>query len=166
MEGLALAFASNENGRLDAGDERWDDFYVWQDADGDGTSDSGELRTLTEQGIESIGVVSDGRGETAADGDVTIFGRSEFTRTDGSTGTAGDVAFATHPADVDVRGMENDVEPSAESGEWVAMLAQRLVQAQAIPTDEKEEDPVVVDDAALAAAMSGSDAFDMATESG
>jgi Ca2+-binding RTX toxin-like protein len=166
MEGLALAFDSNENGRLDAGDERWDDFYVWQDADGDGTSDSGELRTLTEQGIESIGVVSDGRGETAADGDVTIFGRSEFTRTDGSTGTAGDVAFATHPADVDVRGMENDVEPSAESGEWVAMLAQRLVQAQAIPTDEKEEDPVVVDDAALAAAMSGSDAFDMATESG
>lgn len=164
MEGLELAFDSNNNGRLDAGDKRWEDFHVWQDADEDGESDPGELRTLDEEGIESIDVVSDGRAETAADGDVTIFGRSAFTRSDGSTGTAGDVALATAPADGD--GVGDGATSSATSDEWVAMLAQRMAQTGAVRTGDDDQESVTLDEATLAAAISTSDAFELTTESG
>ena len=50
---------------------------------------------FTDAGIVSINLVSDGQAYTAANGDVTVAGTSTFTRTDGSTGSAADAAFAT-----------------------------------------------------------------------
>ncbi|MEZ5647590.1 MAG: hypothetical protein R3E60_01210 [Alphaproteobacteria bacterium] len=38
----------------------------WQDRNGDGVSDAGEVKTLAEMGIRSIGLVSDHRAYTAA----------------------------------------------------------------------------------------------------
>jgi hypothetical protein len=65
---------------------------VWQDADEDGVSDAGELRTLADAGIASIDLAI-----TAAspsdDGGQAILGLSSFTRTDGTTGAVGDVAL-------------------------------------------------------------------------
>ncbi len=53
MEVLAQ-FDDNSDGVIDAEDEIFDGLSVWQDADGDGETDAGELLTLADQGIESI----------------------------------------------------------------------------------------------------------------
>lgn len=93
LEGLRIAFDSNRDGVLDNRDERWGEFRIWQDANQDGVTDEGELRTLDQWGISSISLVA-GAGETTArpDGSV-VGGTSTFTRTDGTSGTVGDVSL-------------------------------------------------------------------------
>ena len=98
LEGLALAFDTNEDGTFDAGDERFADFSVWQDANGDRVSQAGELRTLEEAGITSIdlsGVPYEGEPlviqEKAGN---QVFGVTTVAHGDGSFGIAGDVALA------------------------------------------------------------------------
>ena len=80
LEGLAH-FDTNGNGRLDPGDAEWGKFRVWQDLDQDGESDPGELRTLSEAGIESIALTSDGVERTVANNEV--FGEGTYTHSDG-----------------------------------------------------------------------------------
>ena len=94
MEGLRAGFDSNDDGILSAEDDHFDQFKIWQDANGDGQVDEGELVSLQEAGIESIGLISDGESRTAADGDVIVHGEAEVTFTDGSTGVAADAEFA------------------------------------------------------------------------
>ena len=81
--------------QLDASDADFVMFAVWNDANSNGIADDGELSSLAEAGIASIGLVSDGIAYTAANGDVAVAGSSSFTRTDGSTGTAADAVFRT-----------------------------------------------------------------------
>ncbi|WP_159588015.1 hypothetical protein [Chelativorans xinjiangense] len=89
-------YDTNGNGRLDAGDQDFGKARVWQDADQDGNVDPGELKTLTEAGIESVGLEPKAeRQKTFPDGSA-ITGTSTFTRTDGTTGLAGDVALAVN----------------------------------------------------------------------
>ncbi|MGX7926335.1 Ig-like domain-containing protein [Tsuneonella sp. HG094] len=95
LEGLAAKYDTNRDGTLDANDADFARFGVWQDADSDGASDAGEFRSLTELGITSISLKSDGAGYTAAGGDVTVYGSSSYTKSDGSTGSLADAAFAT-----------------------------------------------------------------------
>ena len=59
LEGLS-AFDSNNDGRLDANDERFDEFRIWRDQDQDGEADPGELQTLAYWGLESLDPVSRG----------------------------------------------------------------------------------------------------------
>ena len=94
LDGLAV-YDTNHDGQLSAGDEQFGEFGVWQDADGDGVLDLGEFETLTEEGIASISLTSDGHGYTAAGGDVTVVGTGSYTRADGSTGVLADAVFAT-----------------------------------------------------------------------
>ena len=84
MEALRNVFDTNRNGKLDAGDARWASFKVIVD---------GQVKTLAQLNIQSIDLVPAAAGETFGDGSV-IQGTSRFTRTDGSTGLAGDVTFA------------------------------------------------------------------------
>ena len=102
MEAVAEVFDTNQDGVLDAQDERFDEFAVWQDADSDGVTDEGELTSLTDLGIESIALnyAEDSESGTAADGDVVIHGQSEVVFTDGTTTTAEDTSFAISAADV------------------------------------------------------------------
>lgn len=98
FEGLQMAFDSNEDGVFDANDERFDEFRVWQDLDGDAEIDEGELKTLDEAGVASIdldGYVGtlDEDGNGLEIGSNKIFGMSTFTRTDGTTGQSADVGF-------------------------------------------------------------------------
>ncbi|MDN3518668.1 hypothetical protein QWY84_13690 [Aquisalimonas lutea] len=135
MEGLALAHDTNDNGRLDAGDERWSEFGVWRDADGDGETDRGEFVGMDEAGIRSIGLESDRQPEVAADGDVQIFGRSAFTRTDGSTGIAGDTAFRYAAANEDAAGPSGSTkagEGSADGSEAAPPSADELASTWAL----------------------------------
>lgn len=93
LQGLAAGFDSNADGVFDAKDAKFAEFGVWQDADGDGTADVGELRSLADVGIASIDLQSDGVARTPADG-VTEAGRTEVMMTDGSSVLAADAAFS------------------------------------------------------------------------
>ena len=102
LQGLAKVYDTNHDGIFDAKDAGFNNFGVWQDANSDGIVQEGEFRTLADRGIISLSLTSDGLIHTAAGGDVTIFGQTTYTMTDGSTGIAEDVAFAVSavtPAD-------------------------------------------------------------------
>ncbi|MBC6445337.1 MAG: hypothetical protein GDA50_07950 [Alphaproteobacteria bacterium GM202ARS2] len=63
LEGLALAYDSNRDGVFDPRDDRFAEFSIWQDANGNGTHDPGEVRSLVDVGLTSIdltGVPYDG----------------------------------------------------------------------------------------------------------
>ncbi len=98
LEGLALAFDTNNDGKFNAQDERFAEFSVWQDGNGDRVSDPGELRSLEEAGISSIdlsGVPYEGEPvaiqEKAGN---QVFGVTTVAYDDGTFGIAGDVALA------------------------------------------------------------------------
>jgi Ca2+-binding RTX toxin-like protein len=93
LEALRAEFDSNNDGKLDANDTEFSKFYIWQDKDSDGESDTGELLTLTQAGITSINLVSTGIGSYMIDGNkVNAF--TSYTRADGSVGIGGDVSLA------------------------------------------------------------------------
>jgi hypothetical protein len=93
MAALRAVFDTDHNGVLDHGDARWSEFRVWQDANGDGVSQPGELNTLDALGLASIGLEPGGAPQRFSDGSA-IQGLAGFTRADGTTGVAGDVALA------------------------------------------------------------------------
>lgn len=92
LEGLQ-AFDTNGDGVLDASDAEFGSFNIWQDANQNGISDAGELRSLTAAGIVSIALVSDETVRVA--GDNVSFGIGQFTRADGTTGNFSDTGFGT-----------------------------------------------------------------------
>jgi len=92
LEGLR-AFDTDDDGLLDSDDEEWGRFKLWQDKDGDGKVDEGELISLDEAGIESVGLYSDLSSYSAADGDVHVHGESEVIWKDGRIGSAADSSF-------------------------------------------------------------------------
>ncbi|NYT26863.1 MAG: discoidin domain-containing protein [Candidatus Thiodubiliella endoseptemdiera] len=100
LEGMAY-FDSNQDGNFTQDDKHWADFKVWQDKDGDGISDAGELRTLDEVGISKIELTSDNNKQTLANGDVTEYGQFKIHYTDDTQGIGGDSAFAYQNADKD-----------------------------------------------------------------
>lgn len=59
MAGL-LAFDTNWDGALTAEDERFGDFRVWVDHNGDGISGASEMFSLSDLGIQSIGLERQG----------------------------------------------------------------------------------------------------------
>ncbi|MEO0415159.1 MAG: hypothetical protein AAF226_09440, partial [Verrucomicrobiota bacterium] len=150
MEGLAEHFDTNQDGILDANDQEWNSFRLWQDANGNGNVDEGEMIGLDEAGIQSIGVVSDGEAYSAADGDVTVHGESQVTYTDGSTGIAADAEFA-----YDDSFATSDLEVTSEDGTTLN-LDSETVQApgecvDCIPPADEPSSGTSLDDDILAA---------------
>ncbi|MHA6317985.1 DUF5801 repeats-in-toxin domain-containing protein [Altererythrobacter sp. CAU 1778] len=105
LQAIAASYDENGDGRLDAQDSAFGQFGIWQDHDQDAEADAGEYTTLTDAGITSISLVSDGTAGSAAGGDVTIFGEASFTWEDGSTGVFADAGFQLG-ADVDGAAMD------------------------------------------------------------
>ena len=139
LEGLRLAYDSNGDRVFDAHDAAFSEFGVWQDLNSNGVVDGGEFKSLADMGIASINLTSDGQSYQAAAGDVTVLGEVTFARTDGTTGTVGDVVFATSAKD-------SDAIKSAESSSGFnqALIAASLVAvAGAAETVEQEPAPVV-----------------------
>lgn len=91
LEGLKF-FDTNNNGRLDAGDNDWGKFRIWQDANQNGITDEGELRTLTQMGITGLGLTATGTARQVLGS--TIHGETTFTKSDGSTLKGFDVTFS------------------------------------------------------------------------
>ena len=97
IEGLAR-LDSNGDGMIDAKDARFAELRVWVDANGNGVSDAGELRTLEEAGITAIGLrATAAPDQTLRAGQNAVLSTVSFTRANGSTGTAGNVAFGYKP---------------------------------------------------------------------
>jgi hypothetical protein len=93
LDGLT-AFDSNGDGQLGAGDAQWGAFKVWQDSNGNGVADAGELRSFADAGIASISLAKTAVNWTWALGDNLTVNTGSFTRTNGATGALGDVALA------------------------------------------------------------------------
>ncbi len=105
LEGLQ-ALDTNFNGQLDAGDEKFSEFAIWQDANGNGKTDANEFKSLSDLQIASINLKSDGQMRDAGtllansgsgESDAVVMGNTTFTRTDGSTGQAADAMLAYEP---------------------------------------------------------------------
>ncbi len=92
MQALRDVFDTNHDGKLDAGDAMWSEFKVLV-TNADGTT---QLETMDQLGITSIDLSPNNNVTTLADGSM-ILGETTFSRSDGTTGLAADVAFATDP---------------------------------------------------------------------
>jgi Ca2+-binding RTX toxin-like protein len=79
------AFDSNEDGILSARDARFADFRVWQDRDGDGVAEAGEILSMTQANVRSINLTGTAVEGTTAFGDVAVINRGRYTRTNGTT---------------------------------------------------------------------------------
>ena len=144
LEGLAANYDSNKDGVLDANDANFAKFGVWQDANSNGVTDAGEFQSLTDAGIASIKLVSDGNAYSAADGDVTVHGTSSYTTTNGDNFDVADASFATGGDASKAGGVESKVAAnendqrslaSASAGMAGSMVAAGLVAAVAIEHD-------------------------------
>ena len=126
LEAIAAKYDGNGDGVLDAQDAAYASFGVWLDSDLDAISDPGEFVSLSDMGIVSIDLGSDGIAYDAADGDVVVSGSSSFTWADGSTGEVSDAAFATGGS-ADMAMMEALLalgeEAPAEAGEGAETVA-------------------------------------------
>ncbi|MDF1657308.1 MAG: Ig-like domain-containing protein, partial [Verrucomicrobiales bacterium] len=112
LEGLRH-FDSNEDLILDANDDEFDSFKLWQDRDGDGEVGDGEMMTLTEAGIESLELVSDENSYYTAGGDVHVHGEAGVNYADGSKGTLADATFGYE----ELRDGDDSLEIITDSGE-------------------------------------------------
>ena len=91
-------YDSNGNGLLDAGDEHWQDFRIWQDIDHNGISNSTELRLLDQVGIRAIDLkYTESTSRDAQGNSHKQLGNIQWQ--DGKTGLASDVWFETNLAD-------------------------------------------------------------------
>ena len=119
LEAIRLTFDSNGNGLLDAGDQYFSNFRIWQDRDANGVSEASELFTLAELGFTSIALLPSGEGWSYSDGS-TVTGTSLAYRGDGSSLTVADMTFSTAPTPPDIdAGSGNG---SSKPNKWVEYL--------------------------------------------
>ena len=79
---------TNGDGIVNSGDANFANLRVWQDLNQDGVSQDGELKTLSELGIESFNVASINHSQLLANGN-QIADTGTFTRMDGTSGKIG-----------------------------------------------------------------------------
>ena len=98
---VALAeFDSNRDGVVNQKDGRWSELKLWQDRNGDGKIDDGELLTLEEAGVSGLNVRYVNQSHKDENGnDHRQVG--SFIRDDGSVGTMTDVWFARDSIDTE-----------------------------------------------------------------
>ena len=87
---------SNQDGVMNSGDAAFTNLKVWVDADSDGSTDSGELRSLDSLGIRSVSTVA--TVELSKDNGNLVGLVSSYETTDGNTHAAADVWFVADKA--------------------------------------------------------------------
>jgi hypothetical protein len=90
MQALEDVFDTNHDGKLDAGDAAFSQFKLMV-TNADGTT---SVETLAQAGITSIDLNANSVNQSFTDGS-SIDGETTFTKSDGTTGTAATVTFAT-----------------------------------------------------------------------
>ncbi len=135
-------YDSNNDGVINADDEVFDELVVWQDVNQDGVTQDGELRTLSELGIQSINLAA-----TMTDYDLEgswVAYDSTFTYTDGTTGQISDVWFQY----IDEGNWNRVVEAMGEDAarEWLSQSHANV--SQFIPSETNDDwqpgDPLVL----------------------
>ena len=96
-------FDSNHDGVVSAADAAFTSLRVWRDLDQDGTTDSGELFTLTQLGIVSIDAGGQPLNSVTPQG-TTLREKGGFTRADGGRGNVFEAIFETNQTDTIFRG--------------------------------------------------------------
>jgi len=87
------ALDTNNDGVLDANDAAFGQLGVWIDKNGNGVTDGGELKSLTDLGINSLSLSST---KSDLNNNGNLIGlMGSYTTTDGQTHTMGDVWFQT-----------------------------------------------------------------------
>jgi hypothetical protein len=109
------ALDSNRDGFISSADARFGELKVWIDSNDNGVTDQGELKTLTELGISEISLAARNNSATVKPGQNIIIATSTFKRTDGTTGTLGDVALAFDPSSTRPRAAVATTEPPITS---------------------------------------------------
>lgn len=120
LEGLA-AFDSNGDGKFDAFDDKWTKFGILQDSNQNGITDAGEFKTLSDMGVASISLTSDGK-FSVINGQ-TVHGIGSITMTDGRTLSMADVTLE-YTNDVQVNNQDGTTSivnqsPFASSGQTI-----------------------------------------------
>jgi hypothetical protein len=98
------AMDSNADGQINTQDEGFDRLLVWVDANGNGTSDAGELSTLAATHIASIDLAANNHSVQQNGNVVQYF--STYTTLDGRTHEVADVGFQVNPAVFASHGMD------------------------------------------------------------
>lgn len=91
LQGMA-AFDSNHDGLFDAQDEKWARFGIWRDANQNGITDAGELRSLDDMGVQAIKLASDGKFQVI--NGQTVHGIGSISMVNGSELAMADVSLA------------------------------------------------------------------------
>ena len=101
--GDLAAYDLNLDGKIDSADAVFGKLRVWQDVNGDGITDAGELQSLSTLNIASISLAGQVVNGTTPQG-TEIRTYSTFTRTDGSTSGVYDAVFGNDQTDTVYRG--------------------------------------------------------------
>jgi len=96
LEGLT-AFDSNGDGVLDGSDDRFVEFRLWVDRDGDGKTDAGELLSLAQAGIVSIDLSATADDEAPVPGANVVYNRGTATLSGGAKLSYLDAGLAYRP---------------------------------------------------------------------
>ncbi|ALR07191.1 calcium-binding protein [Xylella fastidiosa] len=104
---------SNADGVFSAADRRFNEVRVWRDLNQDGQSQANELFTLSNLGIASITLTpTDTQRVNLGNGNV-MDARGSYTRTDGRSGTVGNLQLGVDQFYRDYRGAQEQVTVSA-----------------------------------------------------
>ncbi len=99
LQGLAQNFDTNQDGVFNASDEKFSQFMVWQDQNGDGISQADEVKSLADTGVSSLNLTSDGVKSSPIAG-VEEAGRTTATQNDGQSMLLVDATFSYTKASV------------------------------------------------------------------
>ncbi len=97
------ALDDNADGVIDANDANFTNLEVWRDLNQDGRTDQGELFTLAELDITSLGAVGTAFNHTTPNGNL-LREHATFTRGDGTTGNIYEAIFQNDQIDTQFRG--------------------------------------------------------------
>lgn len=120
LQALASEFDTNIDGKLDSGDTQFAKFRVWKDSNGNGETDAGELMTLVQAKVASVGLQSNPVSFDIEGNKVAGF--ATYTKTDGTTGRLADTGFAYDPAGYTTTVKTGYVQLSQSGGKSHAVL--------------------------------------------
>lgn len=105
----------NNDDVFDSDDALFSTLKIWQDLNEDGITDSGELKTLSEAGVQSINLVSENLSRTEISGN-PIFSNSEVTISS-ITHTIASVDFVTNPLGYEWNNITEGFQITTEDGQ-------------------------------------------------
>ncbi len=117
------ALDENEDGVVDTADTHFAELEVWRDLNQDGRTDLGELFSLADLDITSIGAVGTEFNHTTPNGNL-LREQATFTRGDGTTGQIYEAVFEADQIDTKFRGDRG-------VAEWVTQDPNGLINARA-----------------------------------